>query len=338
MDLQLLQKTGQCSRQDISAGVHVLNAPLVSEQSVNFYLRGAGRGSTRIIWAGPCDVYPLQFIGADSWLLEDLTLEMADDACAPAFIQFANGSSGINSTQGGLCRVNFVGGNRVQHLVHGLNSATKNDSMTFREVRGGGYTESAFRLEGRNAKAYSFLDCRLYGKGVGKAAVDTSAVPGSGASFRFVGGEVTGHTDADFVIGDRNDTLHIGHVYSEDSHRFLRALDTGPGTSSGRPLPTVIDSVRFASGPSMAADGEVIQYEACGPLTILGGSFGNESPGAQVRVRFSPKPAPGAFTATGAFFANDGDGVVFNGQKPTNDYAQQNLAYRASKRIALGAA
>ena len=333
MNLHDLQRSGECRKTWLDGQECVLTQTLDVTASTGF-----GMYDGRIVYAGPCDQPALRFRSCDNVSLRGLSIVVANDCHATDLIEYSNEDADPYHTTGGLFEdLSLAGGGRVQRLIYGKLSATLNDRMTFNRVVGGGYTGAGFVLEGRNAKSYEIRSCKLYGKGVARAGIDTSTVPGSGAAFTASNVTFAGHTDADIIIGDRNDTLTIESCYSEDSHRFLRVLDTGPGTSSGRPLPTLLKQIRFATGPSFAADGEAVQFEACGPLEIQGGSWGNETPGHQVKIRFSPKPAPGAFTARG-FFANDGDGVVFNGQKPTNDYARECIGYRDGKRVALGAA
>jgi hypothetical protein len=56
----------------------------------------------------------------------------------------------------------------------------------------------------------------------------------------------------------------------------------------------------------------------------------------QLRTRYAPRPAPGAFVFVGNAIANDGDGHVFTASPPTTPYETANLGYRGGKWQPLG--
>jgi hypothetical protein len=48
----------------------------------------------------------------------------------------------------------------------------------------------------------------------------------------------------------------------------------------------------------------------------------------QLRIRFAPRPKPGAFNFIGNAIGNDGDGRIFTASEPTMPYKKGNLGYR----------
>jgi hypothetical protein len=96
----------------------------------------------------------------------------------------------------------------------------------------------------------------------------------------------------------------------------------------------VLKNYRFGSGNTQnppAADGEVVQCEAIGPLSIIACKIGTGIPQQQLRLRYDPKPPPGAFNFIGNAIGNDGDGLIFTASPPTMPYQNGNLGYRDGK-------
>jgi hypothetical protein len=167
-------------------------------------------------------------------------------------------------------------------------------------------------LEGRNAKNIGFdrCHCTAYVKDVerphevekirkqdriGKYAIDTARQADTGfewnhgGAFFWNNGAVIAHAEADFRIGDRNDTIKINGVYSEKSNRMLQVPRYGTG--AGGSCPVVLENYRFA-GQYAADDGEVIQCEAAGPLSMIGCDMEPGPNDNQLRIRYAPRPAP----------------------------------------------
>jgi hypothetical protein len=97
----------------------------------------------------------------------------------------------------------------------------------------------------------------------------------------------------------------------------------------------LIENCRFA-GQDAALDGEVVQCESAGPLTMIACKIGSK--GQQMRIRYDPQPAPGAFNFIGNAIADDGEGPVFTACTPTMPYELGNLAYRDGQWQPLGRA
>jgi hypothetical protein len=192
-----------------------------------------------------------------------------------------------------------------------------------------GYTGTAFTLEGKNAKNLGLHRCHRLGMfdrhRTGKYAIDTSTYPGRGAAFFWSDGLAIGHEEADFKIGECNDTIKIDGVVSEKSARMLQMLDRDADGTVAYPL--LLKNYRFGTGDTEnppAADGEVIQCDAMGPLTIIACKIGLGIGRQQLRIRYAP--ASGGFNFIGNAIGNDGDRQVFTAAPPA--HAEGNLGFR----------
>jgi hypothetical protein len=323
IDVSIAANGGKGAIIYLPGGTAKITATLNMEAAFGVTILGQGRFATVLSWAGPAAGPMFYMNRSDSWLFEQWSITCANGFTLDDAIICENGvaSAGINSTWGGLRLFGFTGSSRIARCAYFRRAAgdnTKNDNMTFYGVRAGGYTDCAFMLEGRNAKSYDFIDCEFTGKGVARCGIDTTSRAASGAAFSWHSGNMLGHLVADFLLGDRNDTIYIEHCYSEDSYRFVERLDLGAGTASGVPQPLILMACRFALGPDTAPDGEVVRDEASGPLTIDSCKWGSEAVGSQARIYYAPNPGPGAFMFRGNYVDNDGDGIVFTGSLPSN--------------------
>jgi hypothetical protein len=156
-----------------------------------------------------------------------------------------------------------------------------------------------------------------------------------GGAFFWSKGSVIAHAEADFRIGDRNDTIKIDGVYSEKGARMLQMPDYGLG--AGAACPVLLENYHFAARPEFEApDGEVVQFESVGPLSMIACKLGANIRGQQFHIRYAPNPAPGAFVFIGNAVGNDGDGLVFTAALPTAWYETSNLGYRHGRWQPLG--
>ena len=80
----------------------------------------------------------------------------------------------------------------------------------------------------------------------GKYAIDTSTYLGRGAAFFWSDGLAIGHEEADFKIGECNDTIKIDGVVSEKSARMLQMLDRDADGTVAYPL--LLKNYRFGTG------------------------------------------------------------------------------------------
>jgi len=179
----------------------------------------------------------------------------------------------------------------------GYGADCANDGHRFSNVQIGGYRGTGFLIEGVNSKGNLFNGCMCNSyipsgakgtsPGWGQSCVSTAGRKGpngryvSGA-FSWYGGWAIANSDADFLLGSRNDVIIISGTYSEKSRMFLRT-ETG---LHGQAFPVTIESCRFAEDwihkwDSIAQlenkNGLVIDYKYNGPLVISGSKWGTLS-------------------------------------------------------------
>jgi hypothetical protein len=324
-------------RAELPAGTCVISKTLDLRGVAGMALLGQGAPTTNLRWRGD---------GTSPALLLDHTrhVRLEDFAITPARpllagVQIENGA-GCNvssrppychqwaSSQAVLRNLILHGEGRMTFGVHvalpDVTKDAKNDLHRFDAVAVSAYRDTAFRLDGRNAKGLTFTGCicqglRLDGthQRVGQRCVDSSGIRGHGSSFHWHGGTALGDRDVDFSLGDRTDPVLISGVYSEDSSRFLLARDTSsPGAR--KPFPVTVDGVRFGTGHgALAKDGEVIRFYSSGPLTVRGSRWGSER-GARARVRFRylRGARPAAFVFMGNYTIST-TSKLFPANKPT---------------------
>jgi hypothetical protein len=325
-----------------------------------FRFGGEAPLATQLRWVGPADQPMFLLDRCLDVLLEDFSIIVGGgkELLAAAWIQNSPVPEGSEAAPGPPTshvwwrNVRVIGQGRLTRGFHvrlvEIERDEKNDHHTFEGLSVTGYKHAAFVLEGRNAKNLGLDRCHCIAhvagdevtkeNRIGKYAIDTSTHPNHGGAFFWNNGAVIAHAEADFRIGDRNDTIKIDGVYSEKSNRMLEMPDYGTG--AGGSCPVVLENYRFA-GQFAADDGEVIRCEAAGPLSMIGCDMG---PGptadprgqGQLRTRYAPRPAPGAFVFVGNAIANDGDGHVFTASPPTTPYETANLGYRGGKWQPLG--
>jgi hypothetical protein len=317
-----------------------------------FRFGGQAPVATELRWLGPEDRPLFDIDRCQDILLEDFSIAVpaGKKLLAAAWIQNGVGASGPKAAPGlesshvswrnVLVRGqgNLIGGFHVK--LFDVAKDIKNDHHSFDAVTVTGYTGAAFTLEGRNAKNLGFDRCHCIGgvkhERVGKYAIDTATYPGHGGAFFWNKGSVIANGEADFRIGDRNDTIKIDGVYSEKSARMLVMPDYDDG--AGAACPVLLENYRFAaSDPTLLPlDREIIFCQSVGPLSMIACKMGSNQPGEQLRIRYDPQPPPGAFNFIGNAILDDGEGPVFTASPPTMPYENGNLAYRDGSWRPLG--
>jgi hypothetical protein len=324
-----------------------------------FTFGGQGPLATQLRWTGPDDRPLFRLDRCQDVLMEDFSI-IVDGSTAlltAAWIQNtpapAGPGPGPPTSHVWWRNVRVIGRGRLTRGFHvrlvDVERDEKNDHHTFEGLTVTGYTHAAFALEGRNAKNLGFDRCHCIAhvagddvtteNRIGKYAIDTARETDDGTEWNHGGaffwsrGSLIAHAEADFRIGDRNDTIKIDGVYSEKSARMLQMPDYGAG--AGAACPVVLENYRFASQLA-AGDGEVIQCAAAGPLSMIGCKMGSNINGQQLRIRYAPRPEPGAFVFIGNAIGNDGDGHVFTASPPTMPYETANLGFRDGSWQPLG--
>jgi hypothetical protein len=309
-----------------------------------FTLSGQAPMATELRWHGPPDRPMFDIDRCLDILLEDFSISVGADTTllAAAWIQNGLGATGpkaapsLESSHVSWRNVLVRGQGKLVRGFHvklfDVTKDIKNDHHSFDAVTVTGYTEAAFTLEGRNAKNLGFDRCHciggIKGERIGKYAIDTATEPNRGGAFFWHKGSVIANGEADFRIGDRNDTIEIDGVYSEKSARMLIMLDYGTG--AGAACPVLLQNYRFAaSDPTLLPiDREIVQCQSVGPLSMIACKMGGNLPGEQLRIRYESHPPPGAFNFIGNAITDDGEGPVFTASPPTTPYESGNLAYR----------
>jgi hypothetical protein len=317
-------------------------------------ISGAAPVASELLWAGPSETPMFDVDCCQDVLFEhfSISVDKGKTLAAAAWIQ--NGPGGIGPKSDPGLESSRVSWNNVVirgrgQLVRGLyvklfdvDKDVKNDHYTFDRVVVTGYTEAAFTFEGRNAKNLGLERCQCTGYAgkvrVGKYAIDTATHPGHGGAFYWSNGMAGGNAEADFRIGDRNDTIKIDGVYSEKSARMLVMPHFTPG--GGAACPVLLENYRFAAASPdlLAEDAEIVQCETAGPLTMIACKMGSSSKGQQLRIRYEPPTPPGAFVFLGNAIGSDGenDHKVFVALPPTMAYENANLGYRQKAWRPLG--
>ena len=291
----------------LPAGVCGISDTIRIHGVVGFTLSGAGPMATRLRWSGPEDRPAVLFAKALRGSARELTIETAPGHTLDTAIQIQQGPD--CDGEAGCSDANFSSGvflDRIhvrgqRRIVNGIRVALYsqdqdrvNDRHRFQNIHVALVTGYGFVLEGMNAKQILLSGVSCSGGRVTRACVTTATVAGHSAAFQWHGGMSTGMVEADFIIGGCNDTLMIQGLYSEKSTRFLLVQDGEGELHRNMPYPTVIEGVRWASGPFTAEDGEIVRFRSIGPLSIRSSSFGRNAPPSPIRFVFAPQTASGA--------------------------------------------
>jgi hypothetical protein len=149
-----------------------------------------------------------------------------------------------------------------------------NEHARFDSVSVYGYTDCGWLIEGKQSKEHLFTHCRANGDSTGRAGIRAFG------SFQWIGGAMSGNSEACFVLGPPCDVVRIEGVGCETSARLLTSQ--GP---TGAAYPVLLEQVRFMTD-RLHPDGVMIDFRSPGPLTIRGGQFGNgKQPVPTIRVR-----------------------------------------------------
>jgi hypothetical protein len=245
----------------------------------------------RFVWRGAAHepMFVFQNCREPSWERVDITAQKPLEA---AFVmeRTRHGPGVVPSTMH-LWRDVRVFGNGV--LERGFwhrrrDTDENNEHARFDSVSVYGYTDCGWLIEGKQSKEHLFTHCRANGDSTGRAGVRAFG------SFQWIGGAMSGNSEACFVLGPPCDVVRIEGVGCETSARLLTSQ--GP---TGAAYPVLLEQVRFMTD-RLHPDGVMIDFRAPGPLTIRGGQFGNgKQPVPTIRVR---TVADVAFICEGAAF------------------------------------
>lgn len=335
----------------LEAGTYLVNRTIYIKDIAGARLLGDGTYNTELLWQGAADV-PMFIIDrclepeignlsirCDSGytLLEAFRLQQTDATYGDAF-------PGVTISNAWLHDMNIRGQSKIQcgvHLFITDDGDAKNDHHTFERIKmtalksiDSGVTKArCYDLEGRNAKNIAITRGILDGVAGGVQVTDygiyNAGVSQAGAALRF-DGLCGGMAIADFYIADRNAPCRLDLTYGEKSARCLIVPAGGAGAAGGLPIEL---TGRFAiSDGFAAADREIVQVAADGPLIIHNMKFGSNTAVAadECKLSYVPDGPDPSFDLRGCWIESQ-SGVVFPDEVPTNaDYTTQNQRYRVS--------
>src|SRR6266508_2859983 len=300
---------------------------------------GGGVRSTQLVWTGAAGIPMFDFNRCQDCGLSSLYVEVEAAAALLCVARFYNSTTPLTGTY--VVRNQPSARNFIEHCFFKLGGRArdgiqivleptdagdpppvdgKNDQHRFTKVHIREYSEAAVVIEGQASADNRFEGCVFQGGGFGKVGIDTRRNPrgaGSG-SFSMDGGIIMDHTQADFDLTRSNGPITITGVWSEHSARLMRVADySADDPAQVERFAVAIDGMRWAS-PSgeIAADGEIIQFTASGPLDVSGLTVGKQTEMLPFRIRFQPRfETSGYFSFNGVVSTTD-RGALFTGRLP----------------------
>lgn len=303
----------------LPSGTFYISSTLLVQSAQSLIICGQGQQSTILVWIGDNSSPLFSFDRCQACGLRDIGIEATSSFPLYEGVRIIQGvgGTGDNYANNQASRRNIFKDVRInsddESLQYGfavrlydVDDDTTNDLHRFLNCNVRGYTQSAYLIEGRNAKDILFLGCTAQSLGSGQRGVDTRTIPGQGGAFSWIKGIMRENQIADFDIGDRNDAIEIRGGYSERSKRLLLVLDYAPPLIEGdvgngeageqnEMYPVAISGYRFgAPNGTIPTDGEIIQFYASGPLSIDACRFGNyQGTNDLYAIRYEPKERGG---------------------------------------------
>lgn len=290
---------------------------------------GDGPQATTLTWKGDA-ASPMFLLNATKrCAIKDLAITVASGYTLLEGIRIQHNLSACSGDTSGTCvavassqalmrDLVIEGANRMGTgiRIYLYSVDNKNDHHRIVRCQIRDYTSAAIVIEGQASQNNIIEGCILQGVTGGQKGVDTTTIPGHGGTFKIFGGTFTQHQVADIDLGDRSGGITIIGCHSEQSARFLRALDySGSDPSQVEMLPVTVEDIRWGADTSeIATDNEIIQFYASGPLAIRGCKWGGlNSPDNSFLFRFQPKNGIGGFIFENNVIATietDGDFVA----------------------------
>src|SRR6266508_1228475 len=272
---------------------------------------GAGIRSTQLVWTGADGIPMFDFNRCQDCGLSNVSVEVDAAAALLCVARFYNSTTPLTGTY--VVPHQFSARDFIEHCFFELGGRAddgiqivlestdpgdpppvdgKNDQHRFTKVHIRGYTEAAVVIEGQASLDNRFEGCVFQGGGIGKVGIDTRRNPrGAGTgSFSMAGGVIMDHTEADFDLTRSNGPITITGVWSEHSARLMRVADySADDPAQVERFAVAIDGMRWSSSSSeIAADGEIIQFTASGPLDVNALTVGAQTETLPFRIRFQP--------------------------------------------------
>ncbi len=169
---------------------------------------------------------------------------------------------------------------------------TGNDTSVFDHCSVDNFATAGWSFEHGQSKSHTFLACRFSASsGTGLYGVSTALGAGGtleGGSFQWFGGGGNWCKEADFYIGNPNDTCVISGANFESSNRFL---EQPAGIFTSAFFPVFIQGCRW-SGDQLNADGIAINYRSGGPVVLIGNVIG-QNPTLNMKFHLIGSPTYG---------------------------------------------
>lgn len=271
-------------------------------------ISGSGHKASILAWKGAAGGSVLKLTNCNRCALENFQIE-ARDAQPENLIEFEGAdnhpdfNAANHSTQNTVRNVRLLFGEHAirWRLASGATDAM-NDLTRLTNVSAEVQSGASYRIYGVNSKVHEFISCTSVNSPIAVQVDNTGA---GGGSFSWTGGYVY-NTDINFeILGLSVDGTIIRGVNSEGSPRFLRVQNNLSAHH------TLVEGVRYAA-ENINADGYAIDFQAGGPLVVIGSLFGETlNPLNPVVPRFFIQPAGvGAAVIVGNKFDTPGSADV----------------------------
>jgi hypothetical protein len=336
---QATRSGGWGGRIHLPEGRFEISDTILFPQIAGMSIVGGGIRSTQLVWTGAAATPMFDFNRCQDCGLSSLYVEVDAAAALLCVARFYNSTTPLTGTY--VVRNQPSARNFIEHCFFKLGGRAddgiqivleptdpgdpppvdgKNDQHRFTKVHIREYREAAVVIEGQASADNRFEGCVFQGGGFGKVGIDTRRHPrgaGSG-SFSMDGGIIMDHTQADFELTRSNGPITITGVWSEHSARLMRVADySADDPAQVERFAVAIDGMRWASSSGeIAADGEIIQFTASGPLDVNGLTVGTQTETLPFRIRFQPRFETGGYFSFNAVVSSSDRGTLFTGRLP----------------------
>lgn len=260
----------------IIPGRSVVSETILIDSVQGLSLIGSGMYQSGLLWNGTLGDPIIRIRNSQNVTVQFMELRGSPGAkkpssCIESLMETSGGYTFVST--GNVYRQLLLGGGipnvadsadyGIRHIKNG--SDFNNSEGHFDRVQVTGITEDCFSFEHAQSKAHTFIDCATVG---GKSAVSTV----DGGSFRWFGGNVSGHTVAAFDLGAPNDAILISGLLSESCLRMLKTSG-----SSQAPWSVKFDTCRM-SADQCHADELFFKFSHKGTFHLSGCTMDSTGP------------------------------------------------------------
>jgi len=336
---QATRAGGWGGRIHLPEGRFEISGTILFPQIAGMSIVGAGIRSTQLVWTGAAGIPMFEFNRCQDCGLSNFSVEVDAAAALRCVARFYNSTTPLTGTD--VVPHQLSARDFIEHCLFELGGRAddgiqivleptdpgdpppvdgKNDQHRFTKVHIRDYTKAAVVIEGQASLDNRFEGCIFQGGGFGKVGIDTKRNPrgaGSG-SFSMDGGVIMDHTEADFDLTRSNGPITITGVWSERSARLMRVADySADDPAQVERFAVAIDGMRWSSSSGeIAADGEIIQFTASGPLDVNALTVGTQTQTLPYRIRFQPRLEQGGYFSCNGVVSTTDRGALFTGRLP----------------------